>query len=596
MKFQTRRQCVSQLTKRLVAFICIFMFVQTTRAVSLHIGEYYKLSAYPPDGYITSSSWSSNVGGALNITDYGEGVCLVSPAAYFSGTATVECFFTYTYVEYDYKGRAHNHVGYKSQYFSITCVTPTLTLQPSQLTIQPGESAEIKAIVRSGGQVRESLVQWTTGSSYSSVIETEYSTGTTLKIKGVSPGTETVTANIGGGLTATCTVTVGYITPETISLPNDKTIKIGQTITLTPTFTPSGANSDLTWRSSDTSVASVSSSGAVKGLAEGTTTITVSTTNGLSASCLITVYKPVPISIQFAEKSLTIPIEGTQQLTYTVNPSDAIYTVDWQSDSPDIASVDKSGFVTAHSEGMACITVITDNGVSDRCVINVPPLPKRVYLPDSLYISLRNSYQLEYRQRPEDALSTYYRWQSSDQDVVTVTDEGLVKAVGVGEAEVSLQTGNGLEAVCVVVVIEPLYNLVVWTKDSVRTDFSFADKPQITMSGDVFTVTSQKISVEYNALDIDKFTLDLANETAGDLVYTAISVQKKTPHIIMTPDMLTISGCSPLSNIAIYGLNAKLMAYAKTNHNGEAQFLLAGWPRGIYIVKTESTTFKVTKK
>lgn len=596
MKLQTRRLCVSQLTQRLVAFICIFMFVQATRAVSLHIGEYYKLSAYPPDGYITSSSWSSNVGGALNITDYGEGVCLVSPAAYFSGTATVECFFTYTYVEYDSKGRPHNHVGYKSQYFSITCVTPTLTMQPSQLTIQPGESAEIKAIVSSGGQVRESLVQWTTNSSYSSVIETEYSTGTTLKIKGVSPGTETVTANIGGGLTATCTVTVGYITPETISLPNDKTIKIGQTITLTPTFTPSGANSDLIWRSSDTSVASVSSSGAVKGLAEGTTTITATTTNGLSASCLITVYKPVPTSIQFAERNLTIPIEGTQKLTYTVNPSDAIYTVDWQSDSPDIVSVDKSGLVTAHSEGMACITVITDNGVSDRCVINVPPLPKRVYLPDSLFISLRKSFQLEYRHRPEDALSTYYRWQSSNPEVVIVSNEGIVKAVNVGKAEVSLQTSNGQEATCVVVVIEPLYDLVVWTKDGARTDFSFADNPRITMNDEVFTVVSEKSTVEYNALDIDKFTLELVNETSGLLVDAIAPVQAEKLIVRMTPDMLTVSACKPQSAIEVFGMDARRVAHVRTDANGHAQLSLAGLNRGVYIVKTETTTFKITKK
>lgn len=596
MKFQTRRQCVSQLTKRLVAFICIFMFVQATRAVSLHIGEYYKLSAYPPDGYITSSSWSSNVGGALNINDYGEGVCLVSPAAYFSGTATVECYFTYTYVQYDSKGRPHNHVGYKSQYFNITCVTPTLTMQPSQLTIQPGESAEIKAIVKSGGQVRESLVLWTTSSSYSSIIETEYSTGTTLKIKGVSPGTETVTANIGGGLTATCTVTVGYITPETISLPNDKTIKIGQTITLTPTFTPSGANSDLIWWSSDTSVASVSSSGAVKGLAEGTTTITVSTTNGLSASCLITVYKPVPTSIQLAEKNLTIPIEGTQKLTYTVNPSDAIYTVDWQSDSPDIVSVDKSGLVTAHSEGMACITVITDNGVSGRCVINVPPLPKRVYLPDSLFISLRKSYQLEYRQRPEDALSTYYRWQSSNPEVVIVTNEGLVKAVGIGRAEVSLLTSNNLKATCIVVVIEPLYNLVVWTKNGTRTDFSFADKPQVKMSDEVFTVASEKTTVEYKALDIDKFTLELGNETSGRLVDAITPVLLEKPIVSLSPDMLTVSGCRPQSVVDVYAMNAKRVAHVRADINGQTQLSLSGWSRGVYIVKTETTTFKITKK
>ena len=597
MKFQTRRQCVSQLTKRLVAFICIFMFVQTTRAVSLHIGEYYKLSAYPPDGYITSSSWSSNVGGALNITDYGEGVCLVSPASYFSGTATVECFFTYTYVEYDYKGRAHNHVGYKSQYFSITCVTPTLTLQPSQLTIQPGESAEIKAIVRSGGQNRESLVLWTTGTSYSSVIETSYSEGTTLKIKGLSPGTETVTANIGGGLTATCTVSVGYKTPETISLPKDKTVKIGQTITLTPTFTPSGANSELTWRSSNTSIASVSSSGEVKGLAEGTTTITATTTNGLSASCNVEVYKPVPSSISLSEKSLTLPVEGTKKLTYTVSPTDAIYKVEWQSDSPDVASVDESGQVTAHKEGRACISVMTDNGVSARCVINVSPLPKQVYLPDTLYISPQKEYQLNFRLSPSDAQAHTYSWQTSDAEVATVASNGLVKAVGVGKAEVTLRTSNGLQATCIVVVLEPLYNLVLWTKVGLRTEFSFGDQPLVTISGDVFTVTSQKTTVEYKAVDIEKFTVEYLNETSGQLV-DAITppVLLDKPLVSLTSDMLTISGCSPQSAVDIYSMDAKRVAHVRTDNNGRAQLSLAGWSRGVYIVKTEATTFKISRR
>lgn len=57
---------------------------------------------------------------------------------------------------------------------------------------------------------------------------------------------------------------------------------------ITATLTPSGATSVISWESSDTSVATVSSSGVVTSVAEGTATITA-TANGHSATCSVTV-------------------------------------------------------------------------------------------------------------------------------------------------------------------------------------------------------------------------------------------------------------------------------------------------------------------
>lgn len=518
----------------------------------------------------------------------------VGVASYFSGTQYIRCTYTWTRVS-DRGGTVASPVMYKTFAFRCSSApTPvTFNVAPTSVELTPGENSNILAWFT--GDVPSSIT-WSSSNESVAKVTNNLSTPLSQTITAVAPGTCQITISGGGG-SASCSVTVRYKTPESISLPDEKTIKIGQTITLTPTFTPSGAGSDLVWTSSNPDIATVNSSGRITGKAEGVTLISATTTNGLSAICRIEVYKPVPSSIQLSEQSMTIPVGDTRKLTYTVAPSDAIYTVDWQSDASDIASVDNSGMVTAHKEGTACISVITDNGVSARCVVNVPPLPEQVYLPDTLYISPRKEYLLNYRLSPSDAQANGYSWQSSDEKVATVTDKGLVKALDVGQTEVTLQTSNGLRATCVVVVLEPLYNLVVWTKDGSRTDFSFGDQPQVTISDDVFSVTSQRTTVEYNALDIEKFTVECLNENTGQLVDAVSSpVQPEMPTFNLSSDVLTLSGCRPQSAVDVFSMDARRMAHVRTDNNGCAQLSLAGWSRGVYIVKTETTTFKISRK
>lgn len=85
--------------------------------------------------------------------------------------------------------------------------------------------------------------------------------------------------------------------PESVSL--DKTqldLQVGQTSTLSASVLPLGAtDKTVTWASSQNSVASVSTNGEVTALAEGEATITATTTNGKSSSCMVTV-KPSSIT------------------------------------------------------------------------------------------------------------------------------------------------------------------------------------------------------------------------------------------------------------------------------------------------------------
>ena len=78
---------------------------------------------------------------------------------------------------------------------------------------------------------------------------------------------------------------------ESISLDKTKTVELGKTLTLTPTFNPTNAtNKIVTWTSSDESVATVSNAGVVTPKKVGSTIITVTSQDGnKKATCTVTV-------------------------------------------------------------------------------------------------------------------------------------------------------------------------------------------------------------------------------------------------------------------------------------------------------------------
>ena len=83
--------------------------------------------------------------------------------------------------------------------------------------------------------------------------------------------------------------------PTSVSLNKTAlTLDVGKSYTLTKTVSPSNAVTSYTWRSSNTSVATVDGNGKVTAKASGTATITVKTSNGKTATCKVTVNLPAP--------------------------------------------------------------------------------------------------------------------------------------------------------------------------------------------------------------------------------------------------------------------------------------------------------------
>ncbi|MFR0556730.1 Ig-like domain-containing protein, partial [Pseudoscardovia radai] len=161
-------------------------------------------------------------------------------------------------------------------------------------------------------------------------------------------------------------VSNGTVTRD-ISTGND-------TARLKATVAPEGASQTVTWSSSDSSVASVDSTGTVTMLKAGTATITATTTNSLSASVTVTVTGQVtPVeSVSVTPTSLDMLKGDTAQLTATVAPSTAtVKRITWSSSDSSVASVDSTGKVTAVKRGTATITATSNNGKTATVPVTV---------------------------------------------------------------------------------------------------------------------------------------------------------------------------------------------------------------------------------
>ena len=112
------------------------------------------------------------------------------------------------------------------------------------------------------------------------------------------------------GKTAYCKLTVTAAEPVSIELPKSVTVTVGGTLTLMPTITPADAETTLTWKSDDESVARVDANGVLAGVAEGLAIVTVSTSNGLTSNACKVKVEPDPsgINMVMMDEKTVVPI------------------------------------------------------------------------------------------------------------------------------------------------------------------------------------------------------------------------------------------------------------------------------------------------
>ena len=185
-------------------------------------------------------------------------------------------------------GQIFQRVGSYDFRVFVEAAEPTgISVSPERIVFDGFTQSWVYATLYPDGS--ETSVRWTTSNSS---VATVSGSGESAFITAVGPGNCRVTATTAGGLSASCYVEVPVREASRVELPSALALTVGQSRTLTPQVWPEGARTSFSWRSDRPDVAAVSSAGRVTALAEGTARITVTTDNGLSDDCAVTVSLP----------------------------------------------------------------------------------------------------------------------------------------------------------------------------------------------------------------------------------------------------------------------------------------------------------------
>ncbi|MGN0812590.1 MAG: Ig-like domain-containing protein [Candidatus Coproplasma sp.] len=185
-------------------------------------------------------------------------------------------------------------------------------------------------------------------------------------------GTATITVTTAdGGKTASCAYTITNVAPTSVELNRTTaTIAVGDTVNLTATVLPANATiKTVTWKSSDTNIATVDANGVVTAVGVGNVTITATSDDDASvkAECAITIKSTIvyATAIELNHSTADLKVEDTLQLTATITPANTDdKSVTWETSNAAVATVSASGLVTIVGEGTAVITATSNSNGS----------------------------------------------------------------------------------------------------------------------------------------------------------------------------------------------------------------------------------------
>lgn len=150
---------------------------------------------------------------------------------------------------------------------------------------------------------------------------------------------------------------------------NRVSLKLGALIEVV--FNPASIEEDISWTSSDETIATVDEAGFVYPVKEGTVYITATTSSGKSDTVEIFIYKPIE-KLELSADSLQMYVGDVKKINAILTPVDATFgKITWDSSNPSIVSVSQDGTITAHDLGIAVITATSEEGLPVVCTVTV---------------------------------------------------------------------------------------------------------------------------------------------------------------------------------------------------------------------------------
>lgn len=340
---------------------------------------------------------------------------------------------------------------------TVSVAAQSVTLNQTQMILRKGTYGVLEARVTPVDADGE--LKWE--SSNPAVAEVDNG-----KIKAVGAGKTDITAKF-GDKTAVCEVTVSVpVSQVVLEKDSIEIVKGGNSKEVTAKILPLEASEQtMTCEVENENLVSATVSGNSVTLTSkdtlGKTTVKV-TADGQSAALSVNIVEEeddtqesseaVPVSrLKFdltdAERLIVLDTEHKQtfQLTAKIYPENATnQKITWTSSDEKIAAVSESGLISAVGKGMAQITAKTDNGVFDKVTVLVESGVEDVSLTEkavTLYCNADNAaFEGKTLYKTHQAMvsdtSLQCRFYSSNEEVATVSEEGLITALEPGEADI----------------------------------------------------------------------------------------------------------------------------------------------------------------
>lgn len=355
-------------------------------------------------------------------------------------------------------------------------------------------------------------------------------------------------------VTTTLSVVVNPIYATRLSL-NYSTMEmlVDEQKQLRATIEPSNAScKTVTWQSSNTDVAYVSSTGTITARAEGVATITatVNDNSGTSATCVVTVVKTSITEIIPSETSLTLTPGQIKTLSFTYEPADAdppTYTL--TSSNSNVISI-INGRIVAVGTGQALVTVTATGGamVTIPCSVveqNEPPVLEKK-IPDQTITTGETFTNINLASYFSDDNTSNLRWQ-----------------IDAGGDNISIMTNSS--GLATISVVNPN-----WTGSQIITVYAIDDAGDRTSAQFVLTVNSQ-------------------GGGGGGVAISDVAVQTMTAYPNPTTGLFTISfetNTEETCSIAIYSESGRLVYKSTESAAGTftKEIDLTGNVKGMYYV------------
>ena len=418
-------------------------------SLTLSVGETRKLSATLPKKTGSTLKYTSSKSAVAQVEADGT-VAALTPG---SAKITVSTFN-----------------GKKATCKVTVLAAPEQVFLPETFNIAELEHKKIQATVMGAGGVKSTATYTYSAEDGTGSATVDPATG---EVTGVRAGTAIIRVRTHNGVTGhlvngesvetVCAVTVTE-GPTQVSLSARKvTIGVKQSYALNPVLLSAGGaemSGSYTVTSSAPKKLSASAKGVIKGLSVGSYTVTVKAFNGVTETCSVKVVK-APSKVTVSPANPVVGVGQTIKLS-AVYPKGSMASCTFSSSAKDIVSVTKDGYVTGLKRGTASIRARTHNGKATRITVTVDRGPEYLALNGEYELSfdpLSNTYSTLYTKTlsvGETFQLTYENeynthgdisgYESDAASVATVSDTGLVTAVGAGTAFITVRSTGGAEA------------------------------------------------------------------------------------------------------------------------------------------------------